>query len=381
MPDLDKGVAVAPFSLPEAPCPHNDSVSEHTGSPRRFARSATATSSLNYFARLPPAYHSDVRASVAGVWLQIEVAGGALRGLRRPRPPPLGDHGDRQDCHPLRAQRPRTKPCALRLVSEAGVTPWTCFGIQQRLWTQSLVGRRDVATFKLRSRRRARVRDRRVAPAHAFSYCRIAMQGRCSSAKRSSFAPRPMRTDPLPVRQDDARIPHRLGLTRSLRRTDANRPGVLQFKALVSFAASEDPFPALPICGRGHLGGARSLATPAQSGPPLRRRTSGEFPLAAPELDDLPAAERLAVFEPGPGPRPSRRARRARAGRAALRRLPSVPREGRRRKAPRGRSDPRPSAQCSAPGSRCRWHRGRSSDAAPHPAAHEKPHLEGLRKV
>ncbi len=57
----------------------------------------------------------------------------------------------------------------------AGVTPWTCFGIQQRLWAQVWLGG-EVGTFRLG------LKDVRVEirgwPCARFADCRIAMRGR-----------------------------------------------------------------------------------------------------------------------------------------------------------------------------------------------------------
>jgi hypothetical protein len=168
---VDKEEAIAPFALPK-----------HLIRPATRFRSTWLTSSLRalrernledaYFARLPRIHHQDVRASVAGVWLPIEVAEAhyeACDGLGIPASEVM-EIGKAV----TRFAHKTSYSFALRLVSEAGVTPWACFGIQQRLWTQVWLGG-DVATFKI-GPKEARVE---IAgwPCSRFAYCRVAMRG------------------------------------------------------------------------------------------------------------------------------------------------------------------------------------------------------------
>src|SRR5207244_438298 len=62
----------------------------------------------------------------------------------------------------------------LRLATEAGATPWSCFALQPKLWRTVWVGG-DVAVYKL-GPKEARVE---IAgwPCAAIAYCRVAMRG------------------------------------------------------------------------------------------------------------------------------------------------------------------------------------------------------------
>ncbi len=164
----------------EAVCPF--ATSKNLVRPATKFRSTWLTSSLKalrernleaaYFARLPRVHHEAVRGSVAGVWLPIEVAEAHYEtcdalGLPASEVMAIGKTV-------TRFAHKTSYSFALRLVSEAGVTPWACFGIQQRLWAQVWLGG-DVATFKL-GPKEARV-EIVGWPCARFDYCRIAMRG------------------------------------------------------------------------------------------------------------------------------------------------------------------------------------------------------------
>jgi hypothetical protein len=171
-PSLDRADdAISPFATPK-----------NLVRPATQFRSTWLTSSMRalrernleaaYFARLPRIYHEAVRSSVAGVWLPIEVAEAhyaACDGLGL-QPSEIMEIGKAV----TRFAHKTSYSFALRLVSEAGVTPWTCFGIQQRLWAQVWVGG-DVGTFKL-GPKEARV-EIVGWPCSRFAYCRVAMRG------------------------------------------------------------------------------------------------------------------------------------------------------------------------------------------------------------
>ena len=166
--------AIAPFAPFIAP---KDRIK-----PTTMFRSTWLTSSMRalrdrnlekaYFARLPAKYHESVANSVAGVWLPIEVAEAhyeACDSLQLP----LSDILEIGKTVTRFAHK-TSYSFALRLVTDAGVTPWACFAIQRRLWSQVWVGG-DVATCKL-GPKEARV-EVVGWPCARFAYCRVAIRG------------------------------------------------------------------------------------------------------------------------------------------------------------------------------------------------------------
>ena len=168
---LPQEEAIAPFTVAKAATP----LALHF-------RSTWLTSSIRalrerglvdrYLAALPTRHHESVHNSFAGVWLDVEVAMAHYRacdslGLARSEQIAIGRE--------VTTIAHRTSyALALRLAKGAGVTPWTCFAIQKRLWLQVWRGG-DVATFKV-GPKEARVE---IAgwPCSAIAYPRYAMNG------------------------------------------------------------------------------------------------------------------------------------------------------------------------------------------------------------
>jgi len=125
-----------------------------------------------YLRNLPTKYHDKVLGSVAGVWYPVEVAVAHYEacdalGLTSADQLEMG-RTVTQFAH-------RTSySLALRLATEVGVTPWACFAMQHRLWTQVWVGG-AVGTFKL-GPKEARV-EIVGWPCSRIAYCRVAMRG------------------------------------------------------------------------------------------------------------------------------------------------------------------------------------------------------------
>jgi hypothetical protein len=125
-----------------------------------------------YFAGLPGKYHEVVVASVAGVWLPVEVAVAhyeACEALHLPQEEVVAI--GRQVTELVHKT---SYSLAIRLVKEAGVTPWACLALQKRLWQRVWEGG-DVAVFKL-GPKEARVE---IAgwPCSRVPYCRRALRG------------------------------------------------------------------------------------------------------------------------------------------------------------------------------------------------------------
>jgi hypothetical protein len=125
-----------------------------------------------YLTALPKDHHDDVLNSVAGVWLPIEVAMAHYAACES-----LGLSLDEQVAigRNVTTFAHRTSySLALRLAKEAGVTPWSGFTIQRRLWQQVWRGG-DVGTFKL-GPKEARV-EVIGWPCAEIPYVRRAMRG------------------------------------------------------------------------------------------------------------------------------------------------------------------------------------------------------------
>lgn len=182
----------APAALVSVVAVHTSPQAEHhqAGSPRprSFVREASQfrstwlTSSLRalaarnlldaYYEHLPKSFHDAVQTSVAGVWLPIDVAihhyqaCDALR-LSVAEQVAIGREVT-QFAH-------RTAySMALRLATSAGVTPWACFSIQERLWRQVWVGG-EVSSSRM-GPKEAKL-ELRGWPCARIPYCRLAMRG------------------------------------------------------------------------------------------------------------------------------------------------------------------------------------------------------------
>jgi hypothetical protein len=125
-----------------------------------------------YLGHLPRQYHASVLDSVAGVWLDVAIAVAHYEACDALG---LGASEQFDIGRTVTTFAHRTSySLALRLATEVGVTPWACFTIQQRLWSQVWVGG-AVGTFKL-GPKEVRVE---IAgwPCSRIPYCRIAMRG------------------------------------------------------------------------------------------------------------------------------------------------------------------------------------------------------------
>jgi hypothetical protein len=125
-----------------------------------------------YLAALPARFHDTVTGPVAGVWLPIEIAVSHYEACEK-----LKLSSDEQVAigRSVTEFVHRTSfSLAIRLVKEAGVTPWTCLALQKRLWQRVWQGG-DVAVFKL-GPKEARVEG--VGwPCSRVPYCRSALRG------------------------------------------------------------------------------------------------------------------------------------------------------------------------------------------------------------
>ncbi len=125
-----------------------------------------------YLGFLPEKHHQSVLASVAGIWLPIEVALAHYDACESLHLPPEEVIAIGRQVTEL--VHKTSYSLAIRLVKEAGVTPWACLSIQKRLWQRVWEGG-DVAVFKL-GPKEARVE---VAgwPCSRVPYCRRALRG------------------------------------------------------------------------------------------------------------------------------------------------------------------------------------------------------------
>jgi hypothetical protein len=99
-----------------------------------------------YLANLPVRYHDAVAGSVAGVWLPIEVAVAHYEACDALQLAPEEQVAIGRQVTEL--VHKTSYSLAIRLVKEAGVTPWACLALQKRLWQRVWEGG-DVAVFKL----------------------------------------------------------------------------------------------------------------------------------------------------------------------------------------------------------------------------------------
>jgi hypothetical protein len=99
-----------------------------------------------YLANLPAQYHDAVAHSVAGIWLPIEVAVAHYEACDALHLPPEEQVAIGRQVTEL--VHKTSYSLAIRLVKEAGVTPWACLALQKRLWQRIWEGG-DVAVFKL----------------------------------------------------------------------------------------------------------------------------------------------------------------------------------------------------------------------------------------
>jgi hypothetical protein len=125
-----------------------------------------------YLATLRPEYHDLVTTSVAGVWLPVEVAVAhyeACESLDIPHDEQLSIGGAVTE-----SVHKTSYSLAIRLVKEAGVTPWALLAQQKRLWQRVWQGG-DVAVFKI-GPKEARME---IAgwPCSRVPYCRRALRG------------------------------------------------------------------------------------------------------------------------------------------------------------------------------------------------------------
>ncbi len=125
-----------------------------------------------YLEGLPPAYHDVVRSSVAGVWLPVEVAVAHYEACESLGLPPEEQMAIGRAVTEF--VHKTSYSIALRLVKEAGVTPWACLALQKRLWQRVWAGG-DVAVFKL-GPKEARL-EVIGWPCSRVPYCRRALRG------------------------------------------------------------------------------------------------------------------------------------------------------------------------------------------------------------
>jgi hypothetical protein len=125
-----------------------------------------------YLEILPGQYHQAVMASVAGVWLPVEVSVAHYDACEALQLPPEEVIAIGRQVTEL--VHKTSYSLAIRLVKEAGVTPWACLALQKKLWQRVWEGG-DVAVFKL-GPKEARVE---VAgwPCSRVPYCRRALRG------------------------------------------------------------------------------------------------------------------------------------------------------------------------------------------------------------
>jgi hypothetical protein len=125
-----------------------------------------------YLAALPARFHEDVTAPVAGVWLPVAIAVAHYEACESLR---LGiDEQVAIGRSVTEFVRKTSFSLAIRLVKEAGVTPWTFLAQQKRLWQRVWRGG-DVGVFKL-GHKEARV-EAIGWPCSRVPYCRSALRG------------------------------------------------------------------------------------------------------------------------------------------------------------------------------------------------------------
>jgi hypothetical protein len=100
----------------------------------------------SYLAVLPAEHHENILNSVAGIWLPMDV--GIAHYLACDSLPLTLEDQVAIGREVTTAAHRTSYALALRLAKGVGVTPWTCFAMQKRLWKQIWRGG-DVGTFKL----------------------------------------------------------------------------------------------------------------------------------------------------------------------------------------------------------------------------------------
>jgi hypothetical protein len=125
-----------------------------------------------YRAALPVEYYETIAASVAGVWLPVEIAVAhyeACEALKLDLEEQIAiGRTVTEFVHKT------SYSLAIRLVKEAGVTPWACLAQQKRLWQRVWRGG-DVAVFKL-GPKEARV-EAVGWPCARVPYCQRGLRG------------------------------------------------------------------------------------------------------------------------------------------------------------------------------------------------------------
>jgi hypothetical protein len=125
-----------------------------------------------YLPGLKPEYHDAVTSSVAGVWLPVDVAVAHYEACERLDLPHEEQLAIGRSVTEL--VHKTSYSLAIRLVKEAGVTPWACLAQQRRLWRRVWQGG-DVAVFKL-GPKEARI-EVVGWPCARVPYCRRALRG------------------------------------------------------------------------------------------------------------------------------------------------------------------------------------------------------------
>lgn len=125
-----------------------------------------------YLARLPPHHRELVQTAIAGLWLPIDVAVVHYEACQSLgfTPSEQFDIGREVTRFALNT----SYSVALRMAREAGVTPWSCFALQGKLWEQVWSGG-AVGVFKV-GPKEARV-ELHGWPCAKVPYCRNALRG------------------------------------------------------------------------------------------------------------------------------------------------------------------------------------------------------------
>jgi hypothetical protein len=126
----------------------------------------------DYFSRLSAEHRETVRASVAGAWLPISLAIAHYEACDALRLSAADQFAIGVEVSQF-AQK-SSFSLMLRLATESGMSPWSCFDVQSRLWKMVWIGG-DVSV------RRLGPKEARMAitgwPCARIPYCRNAMRG------------------------------------------------------------------------------------------------------------------------------------------------------------------------------------------------------------
>lgn len=125
-----------------------------------------------YFAALPTRFADDIRTSIAGAWLPVDVAVAHYAACDSLRLPTFEQFAIGAEV--MRFAQKTVFAFAFRVATEAGITPWSAFKAQSRMW-QSVWRGGDVGVVSL-GPKEARV-EVVGWPCARFAYCRIAMRG------------------------------------------------------------------------------------------------------------------------------------------------------------------------------------------------------------